>query len=161
MKWLYFSIQSSEITSLYLQMSLLSCWNKITLHEHLHWQLRFSYQVWCRCLSEWQTSGDDEDVVLLFTDSALRKEKVKSCLSVIAFQFQAKRATDIGEDHLFLKIHHRQMSPLNTHPTLSTQSNTQILKLPVSLKSINISSNHVFINLSCQHPPILWWLTVM
>lgn len=71
-----------------------------------HWQLRFSYQVWCRCLGEWQTSGDDEDVVLLFTDSALRREKVKSHLSVIEFQFQAKIATDIGGDHLFLKIYH-------------------------------------------------------
>lgn len=43
----------------------------------------FSYQVRCRCLSEWQSSGDDKDVVLLFTDSALRKEKRQITLLVV------------------------------------------------------------------------------
>lgn len=36
-----------------------------------------SYQVWCGGLGERQPSGDDEDVVLLFTDSTLWQEPVK------------------------------------------------------------------------------------
>lgn len=61
---------------------------------------KVSYQVWCRRLSEWQSSGDDEDVVLLFTDSTLRQEKVKS-LFWRQLTLTSKKS-DLSKERLFL-----------------------------------------------------------
>ncbi len=41
-----------------------------------------SYQVGRRCLGERQSPGDDQDVVLLFTDSTLRQKKMSKACTV-------------------------------------------------------------------------------